>query len=220
MQGATGNIDPRSRGNFAVAEENGRAMGRAALEAISRAPSLADAGIEVLRFAMKLELKIPRRCRTRKCAGLCRADRGFAAQPSRRRRLSVKAPARSSCAISLRARAALEVDRGAEPPRSARRYSASRTVDVDDDCHCREYRTDRNPRRAIRRARSRAQARSSLRPYLRSGLLQRSDRIHSHSRGYEEGGYEVDTSRIAPGSGETIVESRPLRFCRDAFLNA
>ncbi|MGA7873912.1 MAG: neutral/alkaline non-lysosomal ceramidase N-terminal domain-containing protein, partial [Candidatus Binatus sp.] len=34
IQGATGNIDPRSRGNFAVAEQHGRAMGRAAFDAL------------------------------------------------------------------------------------------------------------------------------------------------------------------------------------------
>ena len=43
IQGATGNIDPRSRGNFEVAEHHGRAMGRAAFDALRHAPSIADA---------------------------------------------------------------------------------------------------------------------------------------------------------------------------------
>ncbi len=56
-QGATGNIDPRSRGSFDVAEENGRLMGRAAFEAISHAPALSDTRISVRRVPLKLALK-------------------------------------------------------------------------------------------------------------------------------------------------------------------
>ena len=39
LQGATGNIDPRSRGNFEVAGQYGRAMGRGAFDALEHAPS-------------------------------------------------------------------------------------------------------------------------------------------------------------------------------------
>ena len=45
IQGATGNIDPRSRGNFEVAEQHGRAMGRAAFDALDRAPSVSEGRI-------------------------------------------------------------------------------------------------------------------------------------------------------------------------------
>src|SRR5580698_7865813 len=57
IQGATGNIDPRSRGNFEVAEQHGRAMGRAAFDALDRAPSVSDAKVAARRIALNLKLK-------------------------------------------------------------------------------------------------------------------------------------------------------------------
>src|SRR5260370_2503963 len=57
LQGATGNIDPRSRGNFAVAEESGRAMGLAAFDAIRSAEPLTDVLISSRRLALRLNLK-------------------------------------------------------------------------------------------------------------------------------------------------------------------
>jgi len=57
LQGATGNIDPRSRGSFAVAEENGRALGRAAFAALTAAPAVADATVRARRIPLILPLK-------------------------------------------------------------------------------------------------------------------------------------------------------------------
>lgn len=57
MQGATGNIDPRSRGSFAVAEENGRTLGRAAFDALAAAAPATDARIAVRRIPIDLPLK-------------------------------------------------------------------------------------------------------------------------------------------------------------------
>jgi Neutral/alkaline non-lysosomal ceramidase, N-terminal len=57
MQGATGNIDPRSRGSFAVAEENGRSLGRAAFQALAAAPPVSDAEIAWRRIPISLPLK-------------------------------------------------------------------------------------------------------------------------------------------------------------------
>src|SRR6266478_3080881 len=57
LQGATGNIDPRSRGNFAVAEDHGRAMGRAAFDAIRSAEPLTEIRVSSRRLALKLKLK-------------------------------------------------------------------------------------------------------------------------------------------------------------------
>src|SRR5580693_3061826 len=54
IQSATGNIDPRSRGNFEVAEEHGRVMGRGAFEALQQTPSIADARIAARRIALNL----------------------------------------------------------------------------------------------------------------------------------------------------------------------
>jgi hypothetical protein len=56
MQGATGNIDPRSRGSFAVAEENGRMLGRAAFEALAAAVPVGDASIASRRITIELPL--------------------------------------------------------------------------------------------------------------------------------------------------------------------
>src|SRR5271166_1292879 len=57
IQGATGNVDPHSRGNFEVAEQHGRAMGRAAFDALQCAPSLSEARIAARRIALNLKLK-------------------------------------------------------------------------------------------------------------------------------------------------------------------
>src|ERR1700722_15621227 len=57
IQGATGNIDPRSRGNFEVAEQHGRAMGRAAFDALDHAPSVSEGRIATRRIALNLKLK-------------------------------------------------------------------------------------------------------------------------------------------------------------------
>jgi Neutral/alkaline non-lysosomal ceramidase, N-terminal len=57
MQGATGNIDPRSRGSFSVAEDNGRALGRAAFQALAAAPPVSNADIAWRRIPIGLPLK-------------------------------------------------------------------------------------------------------------------------------------------------------------------
>src|SRR5277367_2225526 len=57
IQGATGNIDPRSRGNFEVAEQHGRAMGRATFDALQSAPLIGEAKIAVRRIPLNLKLK-------------------------------------------------------------------------------------------------------------------------------------------------------------------
>ncbi len=57
LQGATGNIDPRSRGSFEVAADEGAKMAAAALEALSGASEIEDAEIRSRRVALKLPLK-------------------------------------------------------------------------------------------------------------------------------------------------------------------
>jgi len=57
LQGASGNIDPRSRGSFEVAAEEGSRMGRAALEALDGAAVEGDPEIEVRRIDLDLRLK-------------------------------------------------------------------------------------------------------------------------------------------------------------------
>src|SRR5271154_1379553 len=57
VQGATGNIDPRSRGSFDVAEQHGRAMGRAAFDALQSAPLIGETKIAARRIPINLSLK-------------------------------------------------------------------------------------------------------------------------------------------------------------------
>ena len=57
VQGATGNIDPRSRGSFGVAEQFGREMGRAAYDALQHAPILPAGKIASRRIPLSLKLK-------------------------------------------------------------------------------------------------------------------------------------------------------------------
>src|SRR5208337_4129628 len=57
LQGATGNIDPRSRGSFEVAEQYGRAMGRGAFDALEHAPSIGASRIAARAIALNLKLK-------------------------------------------------------------------------------------------------------------------------------------------------------------------
>ena len=50
-------IDPRSRGNFEVAEQHGRAIGRGAFDALEHAPSIADARIAARRLVVRLHVQ-------------------------------------------------------------------------------------------------------------------------------------------------------------------
>jgi Neutral/alkaline non-lysosomal ceramidase, N-terminal len=57
LQGATGNIDPRSRGSFDVAAGEGKRMADAALGALASAPPIESAPILTRRVALNLKLK-------------------------------------------------------------------------------------------------------------------------------------------------------------------
>ncbi len=57
LQGATGNIDPRSRGSFEVAAEEGARMADAALEALADARAVDETELRVRRIPLKLTLK-------------------------------------------------------------------------------------------------------------------------------------------------------------------
>ncbi len=57
LQGATGNIDPRSRGSFEVASEHGHAAGRAVLEGLRGQPALEDEPMAVKRIRLALKLR-------------------------------------------------------------------------------------------------------------------------------------------------------------------
>jgi neutral ceramidase len=57
LQGATGNIDPRSRGSFEVASEYGRAAGRAVLDGLRGQPALEDEPLAITRTPLALKLR-------------------------------------------------------------------------------------------------------------------------------------------------------------------
>jgi hypothetical protein len=57
LQGATGNIDPRSRGSFEVATEQGRIAARSALDGLEAAKLSEHARVRTTRIPLKLTLK-------------------------------------------------------------------------------------------------------------------------------------------------------------------
>jgi neutral ceramidase len=205
LQGATGNIDPRSRGNFEVAEQNGRAMGRAAFDALQRAPSLNDARISSRRIALNLALKdlsadlaIARDCAAETQASLDSHRGGEGYQLKR---------LRDHHAQSLAALTALEALE--EQNRRDRRVDMAR----------RELATAMS----IVTVGNLALVGIPGELFVELGLALKANPHFAQTfvagycndligyiptrAAYAEGGYEVDTARIAAGSGETIVDT-------------
>jgi neutral ceramidase len=210
LQGATGNIDPRSRGNFDVAEESGRAMGRAAFDAISTAEPLTDVRISSQRLALKLKLKnLENALKTaRECAAQTEASlknhRGGDGYQLKR--------LRDHHAQSLSALAALESLE--EQNRRDRRVDMAR-------CKLSTSLT-------IVAIGKLAMVGIPGEPFVELGLaLKRSPHFAQTfvvgycndligyiptRTAYDEGGYEVDTARIAAGTGEEIVDAALSRL--------
>src|SRR5882672_1146544 len=203
LQGATGNIDPRSRGSFDVAEDNGRAMGRAAFDAICTANPLTDVRISRQRHALKLKLKNldialqeARECAAQTEASLKNHRGGDGYQLKR---------LRDHHAQSLAALAALESLE--EQNRRDRRVDMAR----------RELSTSLT----IITIGNIAMVGIPGEPFVELGLALKRSPHFAHTfvigycndligyiptrAAYDEGGYEVDTARIAAGSGEEIV---------------
>ena len=205
LQGATGNIDPRSRGNFEVAEQYGRAMGRSAFDALARAPSVADARIAVRRIALNLELKdlsadlaIARDCAAQTQASLDNHRGGDGYQLKRLR----DHHAQSRAALS--ALEALE-----EQNRRDRRVDLTRR--------------DLATAMTLVTVGNLAIVGIPGELFVELGLALKATAHFAHTyvagycndligyiptrAAYAEGGYEVDTARIAAGSGETMVKT-------------
>ena len=205
LQGATGNIDPRSRGNFDVAEESGRAMGRAAFDAIRIAEPLSDVRISSRRLPLKLKLKdlgialkSARECAAQTEASLKNHRGGDGYQLKR---------LRDHHAQSLSALAALESLE--EQNRRDRRVDGAR----------RELSTSLT----IITIGNLAMVGIPGEPFVELGLALRRSPHFAQTfvvgycndligyiptrAAYDEGGYEVDTARIAAGAGEEIVDA-------------
>ena len=203
LQGATGNIDPRSRGSFAVAEDNGRAMGRAAFDAISHAPTIRDARIASRNLALKLKLKDlddalanARDCAAQTEASLSNHRGGDGYQLKRLRDHHAQSLAALSALESLEE----QNHRDRRVDLARRELSTSMTIFTIGDI---------------------ALVGIPGEPFVELGLALKRNPHFGHifvagycndligyiptRAAYDEGGYEVDTSRIAAGSGEAIV---------------
>ena len=205
LQGATGNIDPRSRGNFEVAEQNGRAMGRAAFDALQRASSLNDARISSRRIALNLALKdlsadlaIARDCAAETQASLDSHRGGEGYQLKR---------LRDHHAQSLAALSALEAiekqnrrDRRVDLER--RRLATAMTLVTIGDLAVVGIPGELFVELGLVLKANPDFARTFVAGYCNDLIGYIPTRA-----AYAEGGYEVDTARIAAGSGETIVDT-------------
>ena len=205
IQGATGNIDPRSRGSFEVAEEHGRAMGRSAFDALRHAPSIADARIATRKLALDLKLKdfsadlaIARECAAQTQASLDNHRGGDGYQLKR---------LRDHHAQSLAALTALEALE--EQNRRDRRV----------DMTSRELATAMSivtlgnlaivgiPGELFVELGLAIKANPHFAQTFVAGYCNDLIGYLPTRAAYPEGGYEVDTARIAPGSGEMIVDA-------------
>ena len=205
IQGATGNIDPCSRGNFEVAEEHGRAMGRGAFDVLQHAPSIADARIALRRIALNLKLKalsadlaVARSCAAQTQASLDNHRGGDGYQLKR---------LRDHHAQSRAALAALEALE--EQNRRDRRVDMTRG----------ELATAMT----VVTVGNLAIVGIPGELFVELGLAIKDNRQFAHTfvagycndligyiptrSAYPERGYEVETARIAAGSGETIVQT-------------
>jgi neutral ceramidase len=205
LQGATGNIDPRNRGNFAVAEEHGRAMGRAGFDAIRSAEPFTDLHISSRRLALKLKLKSlddalanARDCAAQTEASLNNHRGGDGYQMKRLRDHHTQ---------SLSALAALESiddqnrrDRRVEMAR--RELSTSLTIVTIGNLSMVGIPGEPFVELGLALKRSPHFAYTFVVGYCNDLIGYIPTRA-----AYDEGGYEVDTARIAAGSGEEIVEA-------------
>ena len=205
LQGAPGNIDPRSRGSFEVAEQYGRAMGRGAFDALKDAPPIAASRIATRRIALSLKLKdlgadlaIARECAAQTQASLDDHRGGDGYQLKR---------LRDHHAQSLSALSALEALE--EQNRRDRRVDMAR----------RELATAMT----VVTIGNLAIVGVPGELFVELGLAIKANPYFDQTfvagycndligyiptrAAYAEGGYEVDTARIAAGSGETIVDT-------------
>src|SRR5271163_515479 len=205
IQGATGNIDPRSRGNFEVAEQHGRTMGRAAFDALQRASSLADTRITARRVTLNLALKdqsdelaLARDCVAQTQASLDNHRGGDGYQLKR---------LRDHHARSLAALTALEAieeqnrrDRRVDLER--RRLATAMTLLTIGDLAVVGIPGELFVELGLVLKANPDFARTFVAGYCNDLIGYIPTRA-----AYAEGGYEVDTARIAVSSGETIVDT-------------
>jgi Neutral/alkaline non-lysosomal ceramidase, N-terminal len=202
LNGATGNIDPRVRGNFEVAEEWGRAMGRAAFEALANTHDLTDARIASHRVPLALRLK--------DLDAAIAAARAYIEQTS----LSLKNH-RGGDHQLRRLKAEHE-----------RARNALQTIEMLDSMNRRDRRVNMEKRElatrlALARIGDVAIVGLPGEAFVEFGLALKANPYFPHTfvigycndligyiptrEAYPQGGYEVDSARVAQGTGEQIV---------------
>lgn len=205
IQGATGNIDPRSRGNFDVAEQFGREMGRAVFDALNRAPSITDGRIAVRRIPLNLSLKdnsadlaVAQACVAQTQASLDNHRGGDGYQLKR---------LRDHHAQSLAALGALELleeqnrrDRRVNMDR--RELATAMTVVAVGDAAIVAI-----PGELFVELGLKLKANPHFAQTLVAGYCNDLIGYIPTRAAYDERGYEVDTARVASGTGDTIVDT-------------
>jgi neutral ceramidase len=205
LQGATGNIDPRSRGSFEVASEYGRAAGRAVLEGLRGQPALEDEPIAVRRIQLALKLRDldARLAEARRCVVQTKAslENHRAGEGYQLKRL------RGQHELSLTHLAALEALE--EQNRRDRRVDLAR----------REIRTAMT----ILTIGGVAIVGIPGEPFVEFALALKANSWFSHTlvvgycndligyiptrEAYAEGGYEVETARVGEDAGEVVMST-------------
>ncbi|MGH7947806.1 MAG: neutral/alkaline non-lysosomal ceramidase N-terminal domain-containing protein [Candidatus Binataceae bacterium] len=203
LQGATGNIDPHSRGSFEVAAEHGAALGRAAFDALERAP-LAQCERTTAR-------SIPLTLRLRDLDTALEIARNYVAQTE----LSLK---------NHRGGEGIQLKRLRD--HCAQAKEALATVASLDEANRRDRRVNREHGEIATRLLALALGDVAIvgiggEPFVELGLALKANPYFAHTlvagycndlvgylptrEAYRDGGYEVETSRVAEGSGELIV---------------
>lgn len=203
VQGATGNIDPRSRGSFSVAEQWGRELGRAARDALARATPVACDRIQARRLALELRLRDLR--------GPLEIARNYLAQTE----LSLR---------NHRGGEGFQLKRLRDHREQAE--AALKTIEALDEANRRDRRVDRERGTIATRLQVARLGEVALfgiggEPFVELGLALKANPHAAHTlvagycndlvgyiptrEAYRDGGYEVETSRVAEGSGELAV---------------
>jgi neutral ceramidase len=204
LNGATGNIDPRDRGTFELAAEHGRALGRACFDALEAAPVLQPGPLTARRIPLRLKLKDLE-------TALATARRFFA---QTERSLASHRGGDGYHLEKLRghhARAAAmlkEVEMLVETNRRDRRVDAERgemTTSLSIVTLGRDLAIVGLPGEAFVEFGLALKANPWFRHTIVAGYCNDLIMYIPTREAYADGGYEVDSARVAAGSGEQIV---------------
>jgi Neutral/alkaline non-lysosomal ceramidase, N-terminal len=202
LQGATGNIDPRVRGSFEVAEEQGLSMARALLGGLAGAPATTSAELAARRIEMRLRLK--------GLDDVLRAARDCAAQTE----------------ASLKAHRGDGFQLKRLRDHHDQSLAALRAIEMLEEQNRRDRRVDLSRRELATHVFLLALGDIAIvgipgEPFVEFGLALKANPYFTHTlvagyandligyiptrEAYPLGGYEVDSARVGEGTGEMIV---------------